>query len=565
MADFSVNPIAQNLKPPTPMSLGEMVNLARSAQEYQQAQQLNPLAVQRANAELTRLNQLMPEEYRRAQAAADQAVTEADVSGKTAKPRITQAGATASSAESTAEQDRIKLFGQKQKQIANSQISMINHPLVIAAEKNPTSAMVEPLMNLIKQNGMSMARDLGINPNEAEKLLQPYLEVAAKDPGSVRGFFKQRHIQGLDESARTAALSPSGVGVTTGTESQITQTGEFAAVPVGEAVPGTAVKLKLMPNEQLVQDTQGNNFIASKDNQGKITIRPVTSAPAAAPSAAPAVAPPAAPAAAPAVAPNAAVIAPKPSAMSQNAAQVQAPTNLPDFSQPVPPRFPVRQAGQPVFNLQQGEADAQKSGSEFVRNVVAQRNTIAPVRSNLEKIMSQTDQLLAKQGFQAGKGLQIEQYLTKLVDDSEYKELSKQLANVQKSLIGDNPQALSSDAGKQMVAASTGTETYPPKVLQKIVVQLHGEMENRDRQGVAADKYARRFGESNMASFTQMWNNNADNKVFELMSLPKLIKDPQARAKMANEIIGYPKGSEQRKVFEQKYLNIQKLIKDGTL
>jgi hypothetical protein len=559
MADFSVNPVAQNLKPPTPMSLAEMVNLARGAQEYQQAQKMNPLTVQRAGAELSRLQQLTPEELRRAQAEADRAATEATVSEKTSAPRITSATAAASAAESGAEAERIKLFGQKQRQIANSQISMINHPLVIAAEKNPTSAMVEPLMNLIKQNGMSMARDLGINSAEAEKLLQPYLDVAAKDPSAVRGFFKQRHIQGLDDSARTAALQPSGVGVTTGTESQVVSTNEFGAIPVGEAVPGTAVKLQLMPNEQLVQDTQGNNFIASKDNQGKITIRPVTSAPAAAP------APAVAPAVVPAVSPSAAVIAPKPSSMSQNAAQVQASTNLPDFSQPVQPRFPVRQAGQPVFNLQQGEADAQKSGSEFVRNVVAQRNTIAPVRSNLEKIMTQTDQLLAKQGFQAGKGLQIEQYLTKLVDDSEYKELSKQLANVQKSLIGDNPQALSSDAGKQMIAASTGTETYPPKVLQKIVVQLHGEMENRDRQGVAADKYARRFGESNMASFTQMWNNNADNKVFELMSLPKLIKDPQARAKMANEIIGYPKGSEQRKVFEQKYLNIQKLIKDGTL
>jgi hypothetical protein len=352
------------------------------------------------------------------------------------------------------------------------------------------------------------------------------------------------------------------VGVTTGTESQVTSTNEFGATRVGEAIPGTAVKLQLMPNEQLVQDTQGNNFIASKDNNGKITIRPVTSAPAAAPSPAPAVAPLVA---APAVSPNAAVIAPKPSAMSQNVAQVQTSANLPDFSQPVQPRFPVRQAGQPVFNLQQGEADAQKSGGEFVRNVVAQRNAVAPVRTNLEKIMTQTDQLLAKQGFQAGKGLQIEQYFTKLIDDSDYKQLSKNLANLQLSLIGNNPQALSSDAGKQMTAAASGTEVYPPKVLQKIVIQTHGEMENRDRQGLAADKYVRKFGESNMASFTQMWNNNADNKVFELMSLPKLIKDPQARAKMANEIIGSPKGSEERKVFEQKYLNIQKLIKDGTL
>ena len=179
--------------------------------------------------------------------------------------------------------------------------------------------------------------------------------------------------------------------------------------------------------------------------------------------------------------------------------------------------------------------------------------------------MATTDDLVKKQGFEAGKGLQFDQFLARVVDDSEYKILSKNLANLQMALIGNNSAALSSDAGKQMTAAASGTEVYPPKVLQKIAIQLHGEMENRDRQGVAADKYARKFGESNMASFTQMWSNNADNKVFELMSLPKLVKDPQMRAKMADEIIGYPKGSEQRKVFEQKYLNVQKLIKDGTL
>lgn len=565
MADFSVNPVAQNLKPATPMSLGEMLNLARGAQEYQQAQQLNPLAVQRAAAELSRLQQLTPEELSRARSQAAQAETEANVAAKTSAPRITSASAAASSAESIAEQDRLKLLASKQRQIASSQIAMINNPLIVEAEKNPTAANKEALVNLVKQNGMTMAKDLGIKPDEAMNLLQPYLDIAANDPGSLRGYFKQRHILGLDESARTAALSPSGVSVDTGTQRQVTQTGEFAAVPVGKAIPGTAVNLQLMLNEQLVQDTQGNNFIASKDNQGRITIRPVTTAPSAAPAVAPAAPAAAPPAAAPAASAPNAVVAPKPSPMSQNAAQVQASTNLPDFSQPVPPRFPVRQAGQPVFNLQQGEADAQKSGGEFVRNVVAQRNAVAPVRTNLEKIMTQTDQLLAKQGFQAGKGLQIEQYFTKLIDDSDYKQLSKNLANLQLSLIGNNPQALSSDAGKQMTAAASGTEVYPPKVLQKIVIQTHGEMENRDRQGLAADKYVRKFGESNMASFTQMWNNNADNKVFELMSLPKLIKDPQARAKMANEIIGSPKGSEERKVFEQKYLNIQKLIKDGTL
>ena len=555
MADYA--PVASQYKPVQPMTLADMMNLAGSAQAYKQAEQMNPLAIQRSASELSRLQQLTPEELRRAKAEAGRAETEAEVSEKTSTPRITQATATASSSESTAERDRLNLLEQKQKQIASSQISMINNPLIIEAEKNPNAVNREALVNLIKQNGMTMARDLSIKPDEAMNLLQPYLDIAANDPSKLRQYFKERHIQGLDESARTSALSPSGVAVNTGTQSQITQTGEFGPVPVGKAIPGTAVDFKLMPNEQLVQDTQGNNFIASKDNAGRITIRPVTSAPVGAPSAAPNASVSNAPS----------VVAPKPSAVSQRLSEqpAEAPANVPIHSQPVPPRFPVRQAGQAVFNLQQGEKEAQTSGGEYVRNVVAQRGAVAPVRNNLEKIMQTTDDLLAKQGFQAGKGLQVEQYLTKLVDDSEYKTLSKNLANLQIALIGNNPQALSSDAGKQMTAAASGSEVYPPKVLQKIAVQLHGEMENRDRQGIAADKYARKFGESNMPSFTQMWNNNADNKVFELMSLPKLVKDPQMRAKMADEIIGYPKGSEQRKIIEQKYLNVQKLIKDGTL
>jgi hypothetical protein len=551
-------PVAALSKPPTPMSLAEMVNLAGGVQAYQQAQQLNPLAVQKNTAELQRLQQLMPEEYRRAVAEATRAETESDVSSQTAKPRITQAGAVSSSAESTAESGRIDLLNKKMKNIASSQIAMINNPLILQAEKNPDAVDKNQLVDLVMRNGMTIARDLGIKPEEAKALLQPYVDIATNDPGQLRGYFKQRHIAGLDEAGRTSALSPSGVGVTTGTQSQVTSTNEFSGVPVGQPLPGTAVDLKLMPNEQVVQDTQGNQFIATRDNQGKISIRPLTGggvqnapAPVAAPVPNVRNMPPAA-------------AAPRPNAAGQNA-PAEAPASVPDYSQPVQPRFPVRQPGQPVFNLQQGEKDAQTSGSEFLRNVVAQRGNVAPVRNNLEKIMSKTDQLLAKAGFEAGKGLQVEQYLTKLVDDSEYKELSKQFANLQSTLIGNNPQAMSTDAGKQMAAAQTGSEIYPPKVLQKIIVQLHGEMENRDRQGVAADKYARKFGESNMASFTQMWSNNADNKVFELMSLPKLVKDPQMRAKMADEIIGYPKGSEQRKVFEQKYLNVQKLIKDGTL
>ena len=50
MADFAINPI--NVKPAEGTSLGDMLNIANSVQQYQQAQQLNPLAIQKAQEEV---------------------------------------------------------------------------------------------------------------------------------------------------------------------------------------------------------------------------------------------------------------------------------------------------------------------------------------------------------------------------------------------------------------------------------------------------------------------------------------------------------------------------------
>ena len=46
MADFSVSNVASQVKPMPSMSLGEMVNLARGAQAYQQTEKMNPLLLQ---------------------------------------------------------------------------------------------------------------------------------------------------------------------------------------------------------------------------------------------------------------------------------------------------------------------------------------------------------------------------------------------------------------------------------------------------------------------------------------------------------------------------------------
>jgi len=55
MADFT--PVASQSRPPQPMSLGDMLNIARGVQQYQQTEQLNPLALQQQQ-QLTRTGQI---------------------------------------------------------------------------------------------------------------------------------------------------------------------------------------------------------------------------------------------------------------------------------------------------------------------------------------------------------------------------------------------------------------------------------------------------------------------------------------------------------------------------
>jgi hypothetical protein len=46
MADLSVNPVASQIKPPQVTSLGDMLNIARGAQAYRQAEEMNPMLLQ---------------------------------------------------------------------------------------------------------------------------------------------------------------------------------------------------------------------------------------------------------------------------------------------------------------------------------------------------------------------------------------------------------------------------------------------------------------------------------------------------------------------------------------
>lgn len=221
MADLTVTPVGANVKPVQGMSLGDVVGLARGVQQY------------RAEKEI------LPEQ-------------------------VSQAKLTTTKQEQDLAQSRVRA-------IADSQIALINDPLVLMAEENPNAVDKTQLVNLLQKRGTTLGKNLGLPENKINELLVPYLEQAEKDPGQLRTFLKQRHIEGLDQAGRTSVLAGTLTPVTTGAGTTFVQAGEFA--PERRGAPVLFARKTLAPGEQIVAgptDPAGNPTYNILDRTGRV-------------------------------------------------------------------------------------------------------------------------------------------------------------------------------------------------------------------------------------------------------------------------------------------------------
>ena len=184
-ANINLNPeVALGFKQADPMtSLGNMINVAGAMQNFKQAQQLNPLEVEKAQEVV-------------------------------------------SQAKTKTQSDQLNFAKDRLAKIADSQISMINNPLVVDAEQNPNAVNTQQLVDLVKKRGFEQAEALGIPKDQASQLMAPYVEMAEKNPSGLRNYYKERHIAGLDQAAKTNAISPTNVTVGDVKASQDPLTGE---------------------------------------------------------------------------------------------------------------------------------------------------------------------------------------------------------------------------------------------------------------------------------------------------------------------------------------------------
>jgi hypothetical protein len=226
-------------------------------------------------------------------------------------------------------------------------------------------------------------------------------------------------------------------------------------------------------------------------------------------------------------------------------------------------RYPKREPGQPFIPVQ-GEETDRATGQKYVGDLVAMQPAMTSARRSIEEVIDKANKIQQQSYFQAGAAGSMERNVRGFFGSEDYKQLSKDLANVQIGMIQSKGGSLDTVSGQALARHANGDETYPPNVLKSIARRSYADVLATELEGRAAANFAQNFGDANHNAFKQTWSKNADSRIFEIMALPKLIQDKSERIKAANEILKNATPKE-REEFNRKYQNILRLEQTGSL
>jgi hypothetical protein len=451
MPDYKFN---TNLGPAVQQgtSLGDMINTARGAQAFQQAEQLNPLALQKAQMEIEQAKQINPLAVRKA----------------TAETGTSELGLNKSQAQLSNE-----MFG-----------GLRNDPDILNAEKDPQAAIrkIIKFEALIENAGVPRAK---IGP------VSSYLmNEAIKNPKALGSHLDTLIQAGIGATGQQGLQTPE--VLTVGGAPATFQRGPAVAKPINIGGEG---------NIGMAQPPAGGGPAEAGKPTG------VT-----------------------------------PTQMSLS--------------------YPVRRAGD-IRPLAPNEAADTERGAKYRNDLTTRQTDLSKSRRNLDEVIDAAGKIEREDFFSTGVMGTLTRNIKGALGDEKYKQLSKDLANVQISNMQAMGGSMETDAGKQLVRMANGDETYPPDVLKNIARRTYADLTNLDMQATGASKFAKKYGDSNLSTFKQQWSQNSDSKVFEAMALFENIKDPVKRKAEIDKLMG--NNPEQRQEFFQKYNNIKKLTATGEL
>jgi hypothetical protein len=238
-----------------------------------------------------------------------------------------------------------------------------------------------------------------------------------------------------------------------------------------------------------------------------------------------------------------------------------------DMTAPIADRapllYPVRREGQPFTPTAEEMAD-RTAGSTFRNNLVTRQSELTTARRNLQEVVKTAEQLAKSTLTETGVVGAIKRNIATQLGDPTYKQLSKDLANVQISNIQAMGGSMDTVSGQALTKMASGDETFPPEVLLSIARRADADITNLDMMATGLQKHSQRYGDANTKRYQQMWAANADSRIFEMMNIARDVKDPNKRQEMANKLLENLNQT-QLEQFEQKYKNLLKLTKTGDL
>lgn len=470
MADLTMTPVATQIQPVKPMTLGEMLNLASGFQQYQQAQQMMPLQLEAQRLSVQQAQQVNPLAVRQQEVATRLAEA-------TEQPKIAQQAAQTGLAQTQEQQALFALSGDKRKAALEIGGAYAVDPRIVNPQKpdEPIKALTE---------AFTAMRNRGLSETEALTHISPFFTMATTNPQGLGTMLQAAVRQGVGATGQLPLQTPS---ITT----------QFGGQPAAVA-PGAMGTTQVQPIQ-------------------------MPGAPAGAPGM------PAAPA---------------------------APAGPVGMTLP----YPVRQAGVP-YAPAPSEALDTEAGLKYRNQLVTAQPGLVTARRNIEEVQRKAGDLTQTNIFQSGFAADMERKLRQFVGDERYKELSKDLANIQLSMIQASGGNMQTDAGKQLMAVANGDETYPPQVLIAIARRTAADITKMDLEAQAAQKFAQRFGDNNLKAFQQTWSSNADSRIFEAMNIMRDVQDANERKKQIDKLFGSDPA--RRKEYFDKYQRLQRLVQTG--
>lgn len=446
-APFNTNLTVQPMQVQNPMTgLGDMLNLAKGIQSYQQASELNPLQVQQLKQQVQQAERLNPLQVQQAAAQAEQARFQLDMD-QNAK--------------------LYQLFG-----------AYANDPDINSGNRAKVS---EKLLE-IKNEAASLFADVPDAERKVNSVFDRLISRGVKTPEAIPQAFKNAIQFGVGAQGQQALQTP-----------QLTTSGGQPAL----------------------------------FRPGPGAVEPVQVAP-------------------------------------QGAPQMGVPSASPQAVTPTQMGLPykVRQPGD-ITPLSQGEESDRAKNQAYRQSLTTRQTDLSTARRNLDEVIKEATKLNPESFWSKGLAGDINRKLSTMMGDTTYKQLSKDLANVQIANIQAVGGSMDTVAGQQLARIANGDETYPPSVLINIARRTYADLTNLDMQAKGASNFAQKYGDNNLSFFKQKWSENADSKVFEAISIYNSVTDPAERKKAIDALMG--SNPKERAKFADKFKNIKKLSETGEL